>query len=63
MYAAQGFVKIAMAIDQVANELLCEFVRKFGRAMGTATTGKNLCIYLDIASLRCAHALNHALQL
>ena len=36
MYAAQGFVKIAMAIDQVANELLCEFVRKFGRVMVTA---------------------------
>jgi hypothetical protein len=33
-------VKIAVAIDQVASELLCEFVRKFGRAMVTATTQK-----------------------
>src|SRR3954470_18235080 len=40
LHAAQGFVKIAVAIDQVASELLCEFVRKFGRAMVTAMTQK-----------------------
>jgi hypothetical protein len=33
-------MKTAVAIDQVANELLCGFVRKFGRAMVTATSRK-----------------------
>jgi len=54
--AAERFVKIAVAIGPVASELLCEFVRKFGRAMVTAAAQKkplHLLIHSESALRAC----------